>query len=95
MPSPGGQVCGMASHENYCGRAGLAGCGIPSTSQRGYHTSPSAQDRRWSRRLTRISAQAVRHNPSERARACSPATTSTVDTRSAQHASADPAAELH
>ena len=35
MPSPGGQVSGMASRESRCGRAGWVTCGVPSTSRRG------------------------------------------------------------
>jgi hypothetical protein len=46
MPSPGGQVSGMASPENCYGRVGWAGWGIPSTSLKGYHTPARGQSRR-------------------------------------------------
>ncbi len=43
MPSPGGQVSRMASRENCCGRAGWAGCGIPSTSRRATTRQPGGR----------------------------------------------------
>ncbi|MCA1705410.1 MAG: hypothetical protein LC808_19995, partial [Actinobacteria bacterium] len=43
MPSPGGQASEMAGHELCCGKAGLGGCGIPSTSPKGYHTAARGQ----------------------------------------------------
>ncbi len=53
MPSPGGQVSGMASHENYCGRAGWAGCGSPSTSQRATTRQPGGRAGQCTRRFRR------------------------------------------
>ena len=43
MPSPGGQVSRMASHQARAGSGVGRGCGIPSTSLKGYRTAPQGQ----------------------------------------------------
>jgi hypothetical protein len=53
MPSPGRQASGMASHENCGGKAGWAGCGVPSTSLKGYHTPARGQSQTAHVRLSR------------------------------------------
>ena len=47
MPSPGGQISGMASYENRCGWVGPGGAGydILSTSLEGYYTATRGQSR--------------------------------------------------
>jgi hypothetical protein len=40
MPSPGGQISGMADTSAKPGAVGVAGCGVPPTSSRGYHAAP-------------------------------------------------------
>jgi hypothetical protein len=42
LPSPGGQVSGMATIRS-AARVGWAGCGVPSTSLKGYHTPARGQ----------------------------------------------------
>ncbi len=53
VPSPGGQISGIASYKNCCGWTGWAGCGIPSTSLRATTRQPEGRARSRTRRFHR------------------------------------------